>query len=80
MATLQPLWMSQALQSYPAYYLGGVPLNSMSDWGWHSFANTEGFKPEDTQKEFNLHGRPSVYAVEYKTECRNKARPPNISV
>lgn len=55
------------LQSYPEYYnASGVPLDAMSDWGWHSFANTSALKPEETRKTFNLHGRDSEYAVEYK--------------
>ncbi|MDE6692431.1 MAG: hypothetical protein K2K05_03515, partial [Muribaculaceae bacterium] len=60
------------LQSYPEYYRNGVPLTSMSDRGWHSFPNKEGFKHEETAKAYNLHGRESIYAVEYKTEGRNK--------
>lgn len=61
------------LQSFPENYVGGVPLNAMSDWGWHSFPNTEALKPEETQKTMNLgHGHEEVYAVEYKTAGRNK--------
>lgn len=61
------------MQSYPEYCETGVPLCAMSDWGWHSFPNTKGLKPEDTQKSMNLgHGRDEVFAVEYKTEGRNK--------
>lgn len=29
------------LQSFPKSYSKGVPLGTMSDWGWHSFANPE---------------------------------------
>ena len=29
------------LQSFPKSYSHGVPLGTMSDWGWHSFANPE---------------------------------------
>lgn len=61
------------MQSYPQNYMQGVPLCSMSDWGWHSFPNTENLKHEETEKEMNLgHGRKEVYAVEYKTEGRGK--------
>lgn len=61
------------LQSFPKDYEQGVPLCAMSDWGWHSFPNDSKLKPEDTQKTMNLgHGRSEVYAVEYKTEGRNK--------
>lgn len=35
------------LQTFPEAYSQGVPLGTMSTWGWHSFENTEGYKPED---------------------------------
>lgn len=61
------------LQSFPENYYNGVPLCSQSDWAWHSFPNIENLKPEDTQKSMNLgHGRNEIYAVEYKTDGRNK--------
>ena len=61
------------LQSYPLDYEQGVPLCAMSDWGWHSYPNTQGLKPEDSQKTMDLgHGRKEAYAVEYKTAGRGK--------
>ena len=55
------------LQTYISDYSKGIPLNAMSDWGWHSFPNTLGLKPADTEKAFNLgHGHEEVYAIEYK--------------
>ena len=61
------------MQSYPLNYQQGVPLCSMSDWGWHSFPNTENLRHEETEKVMDLgHGRKEVYAVEYKTEGRGK--------
>ncbi len=61
------------LQSYTADYEQGIPLTTMSDWGWHSFPNTEGLTPADTERSFDLgHGHQEVYAVEYKQEGRNK--------
>ena len=35
------------LQTFPEHYSNGVPLGTMSTWGWHSFENPEGYKPED---------------------------------
>ncbi len=35
------------LQTFPEIYSAGVPLGTMSDWGWHSFPNTENYKFED---------------------------------
>ena len=55
------------LQSYPKAYEEGIPLNAMSDWGWHSFENKDNLRHEETLGSFNLgHGHDEVYAVEYK--------------
>ena len=61
------------LQSFPRDFEQGVPLCAMSDWGWHSFPNIKGLMAEETMKEMDLgHNRKEGYAVEYKTEGRNK--------
>ena len=55
------------LQSYPFEYGAGVPLNAMSDWGWHQFENTNGLKPSESEKAFDFgHGHQEIYAVEFK--------------
>lgn len=55
------------LQTYVDDYKQGVPLNAMSDWGWHTFPNKDNLTPTETEKSFDLgHGHPEVYAVEYK--------------
>jgi len=55
------------LQSYPFEYRGGVPLTAMSDWGWHSFPNTNNLMPAESEKTLDLgHGHPEIYAVEYR--------------
>ena len=57
------------LQSYPFDYEAGVPLNAMSDWGWHKFENTNHLTTAETEKAFDLgHGHQEVYAVEYKKD------------
>ena len=61
------------LQSYPEFYKTGIPLTTMSSWGWHSFPNTENLKEEETRKSFDFgHGHNEVYAVEYKQSGRQK--------
>ena len=61
------------LQSYPADYENGIPLTTMSDWGWHSFENTQNLTPAETEGSFNLgHGHEEVYAVEYKKGGRQQ--------
>ena len=55
------------LQSYPFEYGAGVPLNAMSDWGWHQFENTNGLTPSESGKAFDFgHGHQEIYAVEFK--------------
>ena len=55
------------LQSYPDDYKSGVPLNSMSDWGWHKFENTKTLLPSESEKAFDFgHGHKEIYAIEYK--------------
>ena len=61
------------LQSFPFEYGAGVPLNTMSDWGWHRFENTSHLTASESEKAFDLgHGHQEVYAVEYKQGGRNQ--------
>ena len=55
------------MQTYVEDYKNGIPLTAMCDLIWHSFPNTQGLKPSDSEKSFDLgHGHPEIYAVEYK--------------
>ena len=46
----------------------------MSDWGWHSFPNTEHLTHQETEAAFQLgHGHQEIYAVEYKNGGRSQA-------
>ena len=55
------------LQSFPFDYGAGVPLNAMSDWGWHKFENTNALMSSESEKAFDFgHGHQEIYAVEYK--------------
>ena len=55
------------MQSYPDEYTNGIPLTTMSDWGWHSFPNPLNLKREESERTIDLgHGHNEVYAVEYK--------------
>ncbi|TGE03695.1 hypothetical protein [Hymenobacter fodinae] len=60
------------LQSFPEYYQKGVPLGTQSEWGWHSFPNQEGYKVEESQREYLLNGRKVPYTVQVKTPERAK--------
>ena len=55
------------LQTYVEEYKNGIPLNAMSDWGWHSFPNSDNLTPAESEKSFDFgHGHKEIYAVEYK--------------
>ena len=63
------------MQSFPEVYKNGVPLCAMSEWGWHSFPNTENLKPEESRQtlRFPFRNHDEVYAVEYKKGGRQQA-------
>lgn len=60
------------LQSFPELYKNGVPLGTQSQWGWHSFPNVNNYKPEETWKEYDFHGRKELYATQPNEPERSK--------
>ena len=59
------------LQTFPEYYKNGVPLGTQSEWGWHSFDNTDGLRMEESYQKFDFgHGHRELYATEFKTPGR----------
>jgi hypothetical protein len=60
------------LQSFPDAYAKGVPLGTQSEWGWHSFPNTKGYKEEDALRTYHLNGRDVKYAVQVNSPAQNK--------
>jgi len=60
------------LQSFPDAYAKGVPLGTQSEWGWHSFPNTQQYKFEDALKTYHLNGRDVKYAVQSNSPELNK--------
>ncbi len=62
------------LQSFPQSYSKGVPLCTMSDWGWHSFVNPEHYKEEEAWKSYDFgRGHQEIYATQIKEDKRKKA-------
>ena len=62
------------MQSFPEAYAKGVPLGTQSEWGWHSFLNTENLRIEEAQKTYELEGRKISYTVQLKEpEASKKA-------
>lgn len=61
------------LQTWPETYCNGIPLGTMSDWGWHSFPNPDSLHLEEclVAKDFGR-GAEELYAVQ-ATGGRHKA-------
>jgi len=57
------------LQSFPEAYNNGIPLGTESEWGWHSFPNTNNYKFAETLKSYNIHGRERTYSVQLKNKA-----------
>ena len=59
------------LQTFPERYSKGVPLGTQSQWGWHSFANPQNYKPEDALKAYDFgRGHEELYACQFKEPGR----------
>ena len=59
------------LQTFPEYYKNGVPLGTQSEWGWHSFENTDELRMEESYQKYDFgHGHRELYATEFKTKGR----------
>lgn len=61
------------LQTFPLNYQKGVPLGTESEWGWHSFIDTIGYKREEALKTYHLNGSDVTYSVQWNSPERNKA-------
>lgn len=61
------------LQTFPNGYAKGISLGTQSEWGWHSFPNREGYKIEESLKDYDAYGRKVPYAVQISTSERSKA-------
>jgi protein-glucosylgalactosylhydroxylysine glucosidase len=60
------------LQTFPNEYAKGIPLGTQSEWGWHSFPNTEGYRIEESLKDYDVHGRKVPYGVQGNNTERSK--------
>ena len=59
------------LQSFPRMYSNGVPLGTMSDWGWHSFDNPQRLRPEDALKTYDFgRGHTEFYSAQFREPGR----------
>jgi protein-glucosylgalactosylhydroxylysine glucosidase len=62
------------LQTFADPYDKGIPLHTQSQWGWHSFPNTEGYKIEDALVEYDVHGRKVPYASKQEAPASDYLR------
>ena len=60
------------LQTYPELYSAGVPLGTQSQWGWHSFPNTEKFNHEETLRNYDFRGWEEPYSVQFNEKGRQQ--------
>ncbi|WP_416866895.1 MAG: hypothetical protein ACMVP2_04595 [Imperialibacter sp.] len=58
------------LQTFPEHYQKGVPLGTMSEWGWHSFPTNETYSIEETLAPIMSHGREVPYARQWPAGTR----------
>jgi hypothetical protein len=61
------------LQSFPKEYARGVSLGTESEWGWHSFIDTVGYRREEALKNYHVNNRNISYTVQWDSPQRNRA-------
>lgn len=61
------------LQTFCKEYEKGVPLGTQSNWGWHTFPNTEGYKLSETLKYWDVQGRKVPYRHQLNDNPRAEA-------
>ncbi|MDR2841217.1 MAG: hypothetical protein LBV75_08200 [Paludibacter sp.] len=56
------------LQTFPELYQAGVSLGTQSQWGWHSFPNTEKYLHSETLKNSPYHNPTELYATQFNKD------------
>jgi hypothetical protein len=69
------------LQTFPDYYSRGIPLGTMSDWGWHTAENVNNYSLPQVYRTYDVHGRKIDYVHRFtdnndilRTEASNWLR------
>lgn len=60
------------LQTFPEKYDNGVCLGTQSEWGWHSFPNSENYRLEESYQYYEVEGRQIPYAVQREEPGRKQ--------
>jgi len=61
------------LQTFYNNYENGVPLGTQSNWGWHTYPNTENYQWSETLKYWDVQGRKIPYRHQLKDDPRANA-------
>lgn len=56
------------LQSFPEYYLKGIPLGTFSNWGWHSYPNVGAYSHQQVVQRFDVSGKEVGYYHDFRDE------------
>jgi protein-glucosylgalactosylhydroxylysine glucosidase len=62
------------LQTLHEYYSTGIPLGTLSNWGWHSELNNSNYSLEQSLKNYNTYGREVSYASDMNSEAAKYLR------
>lgn len=61
------------LQTFPSAYSFGVPLGTQSQWGWHSFPNSENYQLDETLIGYDFgRGREELYSCQFEDAGRQQ--------
>lgn len=61
------------LQTFAKEYGKGITLGTQSEWGWHNFIDTIGYKREEALRAYHVNGRDITYMVQVNSPEKNKA-------
>ena len=59
------------LQTFYKEYENGVTLGNQSNWGWHTFPNTENYQVMESAKYSDYRGRKVPYLAQFSGDGRN---------
>ncbi|MDX9947808.1 MAG: hypothetical protein RBS38_10610, partial [Bacteroidales bacterium] len=54
------------LQTFPEFYEHGIPLGTMSNWGWHTWENPSDYSLDDVYRTYDVHGRKINYVHQFR--------------
>lgn len=60
------------MQTFPEQYEKGIPLGTMSNWGWNTAPNPENYNISDVYKTYDVHGRKIDYVHQFRKTDDNR--------